>query len=360
MDIRGNTDPATARDVTEFLAMLRDLKERRGLTYRQLEQRAAEQGEVLARSTLADVLGGRRLPRPEVLAVFVRACGEEERLTAWLEARENVAARARNPMGPASESATVSEAASTEPAVGEQAMAGPATAPKRIGRRTPLLFATAAALAAMGVTAWALTSGDGGSPADSAAVTPGKHGTTTGAPTPDQRQSGRGGDTATGAKAGARRAAPAGWIRIRPAVAPTLCVTEGPAQEGRYGGVVAVQRPCGDVAPQRTKLEPAGAHTYRIAWVHPDPARGKGCLKALSGGPADGLLEPRNACGEASSFRVEREPSGTGGEHGRYVFRAGGQRCLGVRDSRTAVGVEVMLQRCTGSTAQKFLIDAAS
>ncbi|MFI9230065.1 helix-turn-helix domain-containing protein [Streptomyces rimosus] len=348
MDIRGNTDPAAARDVTEFLAMLRDLKERRGLTYRQLEQRAAEQGEVLARSTLADVLGGRRLPRPEVLAVFVRACGEEERLTAWLEARENMAARARNVAGPAGGAATVTEAAA-----GEQA-----TAPRRIGRRTPLLLATAAALAAVGVTAWALASK--GSPADSASGTPGKHEATTGAPTPDQRQSGHGGDAATGAKAGAQRAAPAGWIRIRPAAAPALCVTEGPAQEGRYDGVVAVQRPCGDVAPQRTKLEPAGAHTYRIAWVHPDPARGKGCLKALSGGPADGLLEPRNACGEASNFRVEREPSGTGGEHGRYVFRADGQRCLGVRDPRTAAGAEVMLQRCTGGTAQKFLIDAAS
>lgn len=332
--------------------MLRDLKERRGLTYRQLEQRAAEQGEVLARSTLADVLGGRRLPRPEVLAVFVRACGEEERLTAWLEARENVAARARNTVGPAGEPAT----ATTEVVVGEQA-----TASRLVGRRirrTPLLLATAVALAAVGVTAWALASK--GSPADSASGTPGKHETTTGAPTPDQRQSGRGGDAATGAKAGVQRAAPAGWIRIRPAAAPALCVTEGPAQEGRYSGVVAVQRPCGDVAPQRTKLEPAGAHTYRIAWVHPDPARGKGCLKALSGGPADGLLEPRNACGDASSFRVEREASGTGGEHGRYVFRADGQRCLGVRDSRTAAGAEVMLQRCTGSTAQKFLIDAAS
>ncbi len=189
--------------------MLRDLKERRGLTYRQLEQRAAEQGEVLARSTLADVLGGRRLPRPEVLAVFVRACGEGERLTAWLEARENVAARARNAVGPAGESAT----ATTEVAAGEQA-----TAPRRIGRRTPLLLATAAALAAVGITAWMLVSK--GSPADSASGAPGKHEATTGATTPDQRQSGRGGDAATGAKAGAQRAAPVGWIRIRPAAAP--------------------------------------------------------------------------------------------------------------------------------------------
>ncbi|MFD6327694.1 hypothetical protein ACFWOL_33870 [Streptomyces sp. NPDC058442] len=33
-----------------------------------MEERAAQQGEVLPRSTLADVLGGSALPRPELLA----------------------------------------------------------------------------------------------------------------------------------------------------------------------------------------------------------------------------------------------------------------------------------------------------
>ncbi|KAA6223488.1 XRE family transcriptional regulator [Streptomyces albofaciens JCM 4342] len=339
MDNRGNTDPATARDVTEFLAMLRDLKERRGLTYRQLEQRAAEQGEVLARSTLADVLGGRRLPRPEVLAVFVRACGEGERLAAWLEARENVAAR------------PTADAAAPAPEHPWRRRLS-----SRAHRRTPLLLAAAAALVAVGATAWALTSG--GTPTGAAAGTPGRHETSAGAPTPDQRRSGRGDDTATGAQAGAQRAVPAGWIRIRPAAAPALCVTEGLVQDGRYDDLVAVQRPCGDVAPQRTELEPAGSHLYRISWVH--PGRGKGCLTALSGGPADGLLEPRNTCGEASGFRVESTPSGTGGKHARYVFRTDAQQCLGIRDSRTAPGAEVMLQRCTGGTAQEFLIDPAA
>ncbi|WP_030659489.1 helix-turn-helix transcriptional regulator [Streptomyces rimosus] len=350
MDIRGSTDPAAARDVTEFLAMLRDLKERRGLTYRQLEQRAAEQGEVLARSTLADILGGRRLPRPEVLAVFVRACGEGERLTAWLEARENVAAGTRRPMDPPAEYVTTTEPATATETPWHRRLS------RRAPRRAPLFLAAAAVLVGVGATAWALTSGD--SPTGSAAGTPGKHGTTAEAPAPAQRQTGRSNDTATGARAGVQQAAPAGWIRIRPAAAPALCVTEGLVQDKRYGDLVAVQRPCGDVAPQRTELEPVGTHTYRIAWVHPD--RGKGCLKALAGGQADGLLEPRNACGEASTFRVEPKPSGTGGKHGRYVFRADGQQCLGVRDSRTTAGVEVMLQRCTGGTAQEFLIDPAS
>ncbi|MFH8409144.1 helix-turn-helix domain-containing protein [Streptomyces sp. NPDC018019] len=350
MDTRGNTGPAGARDVTEFLAMLRELKERRGLTYRQLEQRAAEQGEVLARSTLADILGGRRLPRPEVLAVFVRACGEGERLAAWLDAREHVAAQARKPSQPAAEPATEPTTAGQSDAervmdvervtdakpVTDAAVTAPAHPRRRLlpsrAHRTPLLLAAVAAVAvAAGATAWALT--------------PGK------AP-----QSASGGTF--GAQAGAREAAaPTGWIRIRPAVAPALCVTDGPVQDKRYGALVAVQRPCGDVAPQRTTLEPVGPNTYRIAWVHPD--HGKGCLKALSGGAADGLLEPWDACGKASSFRVEREPSSAGAKSGRYVFRADGEQCLGVRDSGTATGVEIMLQPCTGSTAQQFLIDRA-
>lgn len=61
----------------EFIASLRELKQRSGLTYRQLEKRAAEHGKVLARSTLADVLAGKRLPAPDVLEAFVVACGED-------------------------------------------------------------------------------------------------------------------------------------------------------------------------------------------------------------------------------------------------------------------------------------------
>ncbi|CAM5654073.1 MULTISPECIES: helix-turn-helix domain-containing protein [Streptomyces] len=84
----GELQPQGARDVGEFASALRQLKERSGLTYRQLEERAAEHGGVLARSTLADVLGGKTTPRPELVAEFVRACGDAERVQEWLEALE--------------------------------------------------------------------------------------------------------------------------------------------------------------------------------------------------------------------------------------------------------------------------------
>src|SRR5215212_9278352 len=71
----------------ELIASLRDLKQRSGLTYRQLEKRAAEHGKVLARSTLADVLAGKRLPTPDVLDAFVHACGEGDQVDSWQQAR---------------------------------------------------------------------------------------------------------------------------------------------------------------------------------------------------------------------------------------------------------------------------------
>jgi hypothetical protein len=47
---------------------------------------------VLARSTLADGLRHDALPRAETLAVFLRACGEDRHVEAWLETRDRIAA----------------------------------------------------------------------------------------------------------------------------------------------------------------------------------------------------------------------------------------------------------------------------
>ncbi|MFD7812875.1 ATP-binding protein [Streptomyces sp. NPDC059785] len=71
---------------------MRRLKERSGLTYRQLEERAAERGEVLARSTTADVLRRPALPRPDVVVAFVRACGcPPEDIHDWMAAHRRLA-----------------------------------------------------------------------------------------------------------------------------------------------------------------------------------------------------------------------------------------------------------------------------
>jgi hypothetical protein len=86
MGIEGEAAPQEVMDASELVALLRQLKDQSGLSYRQLEERAAELGEVLPRSTLADMLRGKTPPRPELLAAFVRGCGNGNRVPAWLDA----------------------------------------------------------------------------------------------------------------------------------------------------------------------------------------------------------------------------------------------------------------------------------
>ncbi|MEU9782879.1 helix-turn-helix domain-containing protein [Streptomyces phaeochromogenes] len=83
--------PQETRNAAEFAARLRRLKDRSGLSYRQLEERAAERGEVLPRSTLADVLRHDALPRPEMLTAFLNACGAGHEAEEWLAARNRIA-----------------------------------------------------------------------------------------------------------------------------------------------------------------------------------------------------------------------------------------------------------------------------
>ncbi|MEV2192676.1 helix-turn-helix domain-containing protein [Streptomyces phaeochromogenes] len=83
--------PQGTRNAAEFAARLRQLKDRSGLSYRQLEERAAERSEVLPRSTLADVLRHEALPRPEMLTAFLNACGAGAEAEGWLAARNRIA-----------------------------------------------------------------------------------------------------------------------------------------------------------------------------------------------------------------------------------------------------------------------------
>ncbi|MEK9524550.1 helix-turn-helix transcriptional regulator [Streptomyces venezuelae] len=91
---RHTPDPREARTPAEFLAALQALKERSGLTYRELSSRAEARGDVLPRSTVANMLTRATLPREELLAAFVRACGATpDELTEWRRARTELAGR---------------------------------------------------------------------------------------------------------------------------------------------------------------------------------------------------------------------------------------------------------------------------
>ncbi|MCX2181765.1 hypothetical protein KV205_14665 [Streptomyces sp. SKN60] len=85
-------DPRSARTPADFVAHLRRLKTRSGLTYRELSARATALGEVLPRSTVANMLSRATLPREELLAVFVRACGAgAEEAAEWEAVRRELA-----------------------------------------------------------------------------------------------------------------------------------------------------------------------------------------------------------------------------------------------------------------------------
>ncbi|MFE5919129.1 hypothetical protein ACWCQZ_43615 [Streptomyces sp. NPDC002285] len=83
-------------DAVAFVAALRRLKAWSGLSYRQLERRATEAGHTLPYSTAATMLGRDRLPRAELVAAFVAACGVgADEAEAWLDARVTIACGVR-------------------------------------------------------------------------------------------------------------------------------------------------------------------------------------------------------------------------------------------------------------------------
>ncbi|MFD3376104.1 MULTISPECIES: hypothetical protein [unclassified Streptomyces] len=126
------TPPDT--DAAAFVAGLRRLKAWSGLSYRRLERRAAEEGHCLPYSTAASMLGRERLPREELVAAFVAACGVRgAEAEAWLDARTDIAC------GPLLEGAT--------PASVPAVVAPLTTPPARTGpRRTRWTLVVAAAL----------------------------------------------------------------------------------------------------------------------------------------------------------------------------------------------------------------------
>ncbi|MGW0571132.1 hypothetical protein [Streptomyces tauricus] len=97
-------------DAAAFVAALRRLKAWSGLSYRRLEREAADAGHCLPYSTAATMLGRERLPREELVAAFVAACGiRGDAAEAWLDARTDIAC------GPASASAFAPASADTTP-----------------------------------------------------------------------------------------------------------------------------------------------------------------------------------------------------------------------------------------------------
>ncbi|WP_345514585.1 RICIN domain-containing protein, partial [Phytohabitans houttuyneae] len=148
----------------------------------------------------------------------------------------------------------------------------------------------------------------------------------------------------------------AGPVRIHPARAPELCLTEGVDRSGRYGSPVAAQRPCAEAEPPVTRVEPVRDGLYFITWAHPQ--LGVGCLTVLLSGPGRGLLEPWDDCQPSRPIQLFHiEPSAPD----RYRIRsAQGDLCLGIREGARDPGAEVVHAACTGAADQEYLIEPRS
>ena len=316
----GELSPYEARDAAGFIESMQQLKERSGLTYRELEAQAARNGDVLARSTLADILRRTSLPPPNLLAAFVRACGDGQRASAWLDARDRIAAgvvavSATAPSSVPEVDATAEAHLQTEESTGSH--------PRRTKRRTVTL-AAALMVPLLALAAWELLPDGSEAP----------------------------GAGAPAAAATASRTPADGWVTIRPARTPDLCLTDGRDRDGTYNSAVAVQLPCTQAAVPRTYLEPVGEGRYRIQWHHPQ--MGKGCLTVMGADQIKGLLEPRNDCTQGTLFRLEPTAADSAG-----AFRlrpAHSSRCIGILDNDTTEGAEAIEEPCTGAADQRFLI----
>ncbi|MFC9240926.1 helix-turn-helix domain-containing protein [Streptomyces decoyicus] len=356
-------DPADLRSAEEFMAALRGLKARSGLTLRQLESRAADRGDVLPRSTVADILRKQTLPRPDLVAALVRACGEQDRLAEWTRAWKRLACEVpaadtgptdTGPTDAVSTDAALTDANTegdadsdsngassherqTSPPVAGSALAPQAGQAAKSGlRKRPLVLVAAAVLVGGAVTGLLLT-----------------YDLTT---SQSRTSQSRATDAARARPPEILPVRSAGsWARIRPARPAGLCLTAGRERSGRYRSEVAVQRPCTEPGP-RTFLQPAAGDLTAIKWEHP-VTKGMGCLTILDSGPAQGLVEPQENCQtdkDAQLFRIERySPTA----QGYRLRRAQTDLCLGIRDGATAAGAEAVQEPCGAKPAQRFLID---
>ena len=304
--------PAKATTPAEFTAALRALRTWSGLTYRQLEGKAATYRDALPASTIATTLGRATLPRERFVDAFTRACGlGEDEVRQWLDTRKRIA------MNETSEEEPVPEPAEETPKWHQVAWVAIAT----------VLGVFIGVAAAYGL----------GDPSES--------------PNESTMPQVVAEPLPTKPIAGLDIAAVGRWVRIHPATDVNLCVSHGRDRTGRYEDPSAAAMPCEAVVLPHVYVEPVAENTVAIQWHH--PGFGIGCLTLLPDGPARGMLEPWNNCDEenpAQRFRFERF-----GDYFRIRADGTGQ-CLSLRTPHTD-GAEIIQNQCSGRDDQNFTID---
>ncbi|MFF4243602.1 helix-turn-helix domain-containing protein [Streptomyces sp. NPDC001822] len=306
-------------DPADFIESMRRMKRQSGLTYRDLEERASQLGDVLPRSTLADVLRRTTLPPPGLLSAFVRACGQGQDTADWLTARNRIAARPDSDPQPGPRPGLVQTTA-VIPEPGTGVGGGSAGARVHRNRLSTLVCGGVVGVLLVGGLIWWLLDRSG-------------------TPIPPSAASGY---------------AAGGWVTISSAAMPDLCVTDGRDRTGGYASAVAVALPCADAGVPRTYLEPVGEGLFRIQWHH--PVEGKGCLTVMSSGTGKGMIEPREDCAQGTLFRLQ--PTSTAGRESVRLRSATSPLCVGFAGNGTTEGAEAREEHCTNSSDQQFLVRA--
>ncbi|MFF2300929.1 helix-turn-helix domain-containing protein [Streptomyces sp. NPDC058128] len=338
---RHTPDPREARTPAEFLARLQALKDRSGLTYRELSVRAEARGDVLPRSTVANMLARATLPREELLTAFVRACGATpDELAEWRTVRTELAGRGAygtadaDQDGDTDPDADPAETAGPPPAwpgheAAAVAVAAPQGGPGTPSRTPPATSRIRRALVAAVAVAGLVLAGfsvvallrDGGT---------GRAGRPPGTP--------------------AAVAPAVGDVRIR-VTGTDFCLAERRAT--RTGQVHQV--PCAEPDFPRYSLATVGTGRWRIVSDHPD--FGPGCSGIPSGGRIPDSAYEDSECGDPS--RVEAfalEPYGTpeGAVRGYRIVPVGSATpgtCVTVVGDREAAWAKLAQAPCAPDAA---------
>ncbi|GIJ24782.1 helix-turn-helix domain-containing protein [Micromonospora lutea] len=92
-DAARNSVPQAATAI-EYVGLLRDLRRRSGLTYREISRRASAAGHWLPPSTLATMLGRTTLPRERTVVALLAACGTPAAaIDQWVGLRHDINVR---------------------------------------------------------------------------------------------------------------------------------------------------------------------------------------------------------------------------------------------------------------------------
>lgn len=279
VDGQAGPDPRAATTPREFVVEMRRRRAWSGLTFRQLESRAAAAGDVLPNSTLGTVLHRSTLPREELLAAFIRACGgSPEEVELWCAVRKRLAAEeVAKPSGER-------EVPHDEPAEPEKE-----TTSRRVRKMAVLLaFVLVAGMVIAGVAVW-----------ETPRSSPVKAAAPEGRPDP-------------------RLAASKTGFHLVRSVRTGLCLS---ARRGVDGLIVLVA--CDSAFPQR-RVERQTDGSDRILTDH--PTLGRGCMGVRRKEVHDDFCGAKGA-NETEQFWLEPVKNRPGAYRIRVAL---GDRCLGV------------------------------